>query len=705
MRWSSLSAERGAVTGEESLSLIEGGVELEAHRGSSSFEEVEYEKDTITYRPRRWTESFSEWWTQLIKAVISHGAIPRPHPELIFWSTIAFIQAVLVFLLPSFLVRAQQQRQHASGGSGQTREKPPNPTAYFDGLRGVAALVVYVFHFGYSWFPSLRDGYGAPGSKDMFWQLPIVRVLHSGRSSVTIFFVLSGYVVTAKTMSLLYQQQQPKPDQVLHSLSGALFRRPFRLYLPIIASTLAILALVRLDVFPPNNSYGAPPRAQSCAEQLYHWYGQTVHMINPFRAITGRVGLYSPPYDGHLWTIPVEFKGSLTVFALILAFARARCWLRLAGVAAAGAWLVQLGDSDVALFCAGLILVEVALIFPPDSSPAAAAASSSSSSSLSSSENTSENTLDLPSPASPQQSRKRGGSSRATVLRHMWTLALFTLALHLLSYPETKGLGTPGYRTISHHVPEFYAPHEERIQQFYISIGAVLFVIGLMYSPPVSSVPGVNSITTAASAIGRSLRTIFCFCSSSPSSSSPIPPITTTMTTEGDNSNNHNNNNTEDTTPSKQQHPKEPLLQRPFTTALAQYLGRISYALYLAHGTVNAIISERWLRPAYEAWARDQNSAEALLVAYVGANGPGVTNGTVVNMEMVMVDLDLATEVAYDDVLAKARLRYGVQFACAALINTVVLFWTSDVFWRLVDARAVRATRRLWGWASKTGSN
>ncbi|RYO94261.1 hypothetical protein DL764_007859 [Monosporascus ibericus] len=39
---------------------------------------------------------------------------------------------------------------------------------------------------------------------------------------------------------------------------------------------------------------------------------------------------------------------------------------------------------------------------------------------------------------------------------------------------------------------------------------------------------------------------------------------------------------------------------------------------------------------------------------------------------------------------------YCAQALCAALVNMLVLIWVSDLFWRAVDPRAVRAARWLW---------
>ncbi|KAK0733105.1 acyltransferase 3, partial [Lasiosphaeria miniovina] len=376
------------------------------------------------------------------------------------------------------------------------RSRPLGSTAYLDGLRGVAALVVYIFHFNYLWFPNLGRAYGSSQNDFLFWQLPIVRVLHSGRSSVTIFFIISGYVLTLKTLTAIHKGQG---DRVLGSLAGSLFRRPFRLYLPIIASTAIAAVLIRFDnIFIPNIGGGdIPPRAATWTEQFWHWLATTEKTVSPFRPVTGREGLWGNDYNGHLWTIPTEFKGSLQVFLLLLAFSRSKRWVHLLGVSIAGYWQLVKGDYDQTLFCVGLLLAELSLVLPPSSL-------------------LSDSSLSLPS-SSTVLKTVRAYLSNATTLWHVGTLALFAASVHLMSYPQAGGPSSPGFRTISTLVPSFYRGNEDRIQQFWISTGSIAFVLALI----------------------------------------------------------------------------EPLLQRLFTSAFAQYLGRISYSLYLWHGAVNHIVGQR----------------------------------------------------------------------------------------------------------------
>ncbi|RYP51627.1 hypothetical protein DL769_010779 [Monosporascus sp. CRB-8-3] len=453
--------------------MDEGGVtRLDREWWSWGYPQVQFEEEKKeTVRRPRWGELLGGWRARFLEALPG-----KPLQTESLSRCTKNIWAVFTFLLPSFPVSTKRT----------TGRSEPHPTAYFDDLRGIAALVVYIFHFGYLWFPFLRDGYGSTPDANMFWQLPIIRVLHSGRGSVTIFFIMSGYVVTAKTVSKIHKRQ---PEQALHSLSDSLFKHAFRLYIPIIISTLIILALVRLDAFQPDPT--VPFREQ-----------------RPFRSSCsiGRVALYSPLYAGHLWTIPVEFKGSVTVFTL-LAFARTRCWIRLAGVLALGCWLDRAG---------------------------------------------------------------------------------------------------------------IYEGDLERIQQSWISIGSILFIVALMFSPTLNLLyitwwrRNTNPTAVIAAAAEPDPTT--------------FPPSSSTAVE----------------TPAKKA--QRPLLQCPFTTRFAQYLRRISYSLYLTHGAVNHTVCVRWLNPAMAAWPR------------------------------------MDTANASDAALARAWRGYCAQALYAALVNTLVLVWVSDLF-------------------------
>lgn len=97
----------------------------------------------------------------------------------------------LWFLLPSFVSSYFHPNPAA-------RAKPLHDTAYLDGLRGVAAFIVYLHHTQLMYrFDSLQ-GYGSNPGANHILQLPFVRLLVAGQASVALFFAISVWSYPTK---------------------------------------------------------------------------------------------------------------------------------------------------------------------------------------------------------------------------------------------------------------------------------------------------------------------------------------------------------------------------------------------------------------------------------------------------------------------------------------------------------------------------
>jgi peptidoglycan/LPS O-acetylase OafA/YrhL len=121
-------------------------------------------------------------------------------------------------------------------------------TAYLDGLKGFAALLVY-WHHHQLWPRQLASGiFESPwgyNDKWFFCAMPGVRTFFSGgHFAVSVFFVISGYVLSAKPLALI---QSGDLDRLGDNLSSALFRRWLRLHLPLIA--ISFLYITSWHVF------------------------------------------------------------------------------------------------------------------------------------------------------------------------------------------------------------------------------------------------------------------------------------------------------------------------------------------------------------------------------------------------------------------------------------------------------------------------
>lgn len=145
------------------------------------------------------------------------------------------ILPIILALLPSFVIRSKGKKP-----------RKLYATSYLDGLRGVAALFVVIHHYALQYTASSPQGWrmGAQGTHNWFFQLPLVRVVHSGRFMVVIFFVISGYVLSYRSLKLA---REGKHEQLLDSLGSSVFRRWIRLHFPVIASTFIAFVLARHD--------------------------------------------------------------------------------------------------------------------------------------------------------------------------------------------------------------------------------------------------------------------------------------------------------------------------------------------------------------------------------------------------------------------------------------------------------------------------
>lgn len=217
-------------------------------------------------------------------------------------SFLSILRHSLYFFLPSFARKATDP-----DGS-----KPPvriSSHAHLDGLRGLAALFVFFFHSSYTVW-EVRAGFasGGPGEFMSPLRLPFIRLLFSGDAMVSIFYLVSGFVLSIKPVKLM---QAGAYETLFISVSSAGFRRGIRLFLPCFVSTFIILICIRLGLFEQTRDFATDTsvfggslewhmyRTDSLWEQIQSWLQQSwnfVHVWEWFNLYAGNTG-----YDVHLW--------------------------------------------------------------------------------------------------------------------------------------------------------------------------------------------------------------------------------------------------------------------------------------------------------------------------------------------------------------------------------------------------------------------
>ncbi|KAI1843163.1 hypothetical protein JX266_010690 [Neoarthrinium moseri] len=233
----------------------------------------------------------------------------------------------------------------------------PRRTAYLDGLRGFAAFLVY-WHHHELWVHKatgqnelLENSFGYNGNFHLV-AFPGVRILfNGGHYAVATFFVISGYVLSAKPLSLIHEGELTKLGD---NVASALFRRWLRLWIPLMAVTLVYVSSWHLLGMWVED---ASPKSTWLAE-VWSWYTE---MKNFNFVFSGGEPWLS--YDMHLWSIPVEMKGSIVVYTTLVALSRvsrnARLWCELTLIF----YFSYIADGwYCAMFVSGMLLSDLDLL-------------------------------------------------------------------------------------------------------------------------------------------------------------------------------------------------------------------------------------------------------------------------------------------------------------------------------------------------------
>lgn len=194
-----------------------------------------------------------------------------------------------------------------------------------DGLRGLAALSVTVTHFVAAFFPwllfhnygELFPRYTGENLAAQVFGSPPLTLLYNGHFAVLIFFVLSGYVLT-----LPYFSRADAGD----ALQRRLWARYLRLNLPIAAALGLAYGAYRLGWM--HN--GAAASLSGSLNWLGSFYPAGLGGIGALEeAAFGAIVLGNASFLPPLWTLKVEFIGSLYILLFYLAKPARRLWLPL----------------------------------------------------------------------------------------------------------------------------------------------------------------------------------------------------------------------------------------------------------------------------------------------------------------------------------------------------------------------------------------
>jgi peptidoglycan/LPS O-acetylase OafA/YrhL len=187
--------------------------------------------------------------------------------------------------------------------------------SYLDGLRGIAAVNVMIMHFFVALAPAMVYGNKYPshfGSLDQIFSTTPLGLIGAGNFSVCIFFVLSGYVLTQKFF-------QTKENSII--ISSAI-RRYLRLFIPVFAAVMLSYLLASTGLY----HYYIETMEISAGSNYRNYWTFTPSILDAIKQavwssfFVGGTIHYNPV----LWTMTIEFYGSMLVFTMALLFGSLR---------------------------------------------------------------------------------------------------------------------------------------------------------------------------------------------------------------------------------------------------------------------------------------------------------------------------------------------------------------------------------------------
>lgn len=175
---------------------------------------------------------------------------------------------------------------------------------YLEGIRGIAALIVVVAHFlQYFYFRLFNDDNSTMHNSYETWfsETPL-NIFYNGNFAVTIFFVLSGYVLSLKFFK----------EKNLNIIYEMVIKRYFRLLIPVAVSVIITYIVIKLNAIHYYDIVEYTKAKANDAFVIEH------NFLELLKYITVDVFfLNEDHYNPALWTMYYELIGSFIVFATL----------------------------------------------------------------------------------------------------------------------------------------------------------------------------------------------------------------------------------------------------------------------------------------------------------------------------------------------------------------------------------------------------
>ncbi|MCM3272351.1 acyltransferase family protein [Paenibacillus elgii] len=182
---------------------------------------------------------------------------------------------------------------------------------YLDGVRGIAAFIVFIHHFTLAFMPLLFWGdpnrFEGESFKKLIHDTPI-GIIINGNFAVCMFFVLSGFVLSYK----FFLTGEAK------IITSSAFRRYIRLGLPVFVSVM-----ISYFILKAGGYFNKEVARMTGSKWFMDFWGFEPNLFSAIKnGLYGALIKGDNTYNSVLWTLKWELFGSFIVYSFLMIFGK-----------------------------------------------------------------------------------------------------------------------------------------------------------------------------------------------------------------------------------------------------------------------------------------------------------------------------------------------------------------------------------------------